>query len=185
MNKILRYRYLDYPLTYLSLILFILLMVFEIKSKSLVYLVISISFISRIFQYILLIKSLQSGHKLDISILITYFISHFVLFTSLYYLNYLIYGSEGFLYSGSPSSGNKLEIDNITQINSTQEFEKNISINLLNYTASTSFLVGHSEISVNTNFGKMINIFNMIDSVSLLGFLTSFIYSSISKKHQF
>ena len=62
---------------------------------------------------------------------------------------------------------------------SVKSFEDNIGINILNYTTSISFLVGHSEISVNTNFGKIINIFNMFDSATLLGYLISYIYSSL------
>jgi hypothetical protein len=132
-----------------------------------------------------LIQSLRQKYPLDISILITFFISHFTLFTSLYYLNYILYGSKGFLYSGSPSAGNNINPENLDQIKSEKDFKKNISINLLNYTASTSFLVGHNEISVNTTFGKVINIFNMIDSVTLIGFIVSFIYTSLTKKHRF
>ena len=174
--NILKFRSLDYPLTYISLLFLILISTYKIKSKNFVLITIILSLLSRIFQYSLFIKSLERNYRLDISILYTFFISHFTLFTTLYYYNYLLYGTEGFLYSGSPTSGNFIETEK--ELQSQKSFENNISINLINYTTSISFLVGHSEISVNTTFGKIVNIFNMIDSATLLGYLISYIYSS-------
>ena len=174
--NILKFRSLDYPLTYISLIFLILILTLKIKNKTFVLFTIIIASFSRIFQYTLFIKSLQRNYRLDISILYTFFITHFTLFTTLYYYNYLLFGTQGFLYSGSPTSGNSIET--VKEIQSQKSFEDNISINLINYTTSISFLVGHSEISVNTTFGKIINIFNMIDSATLLGYLISYIYSS-------
>ena len=175
--NILKFRSLDYPLTYTSLLFLILILFYKIKNKNFVLFNIILSLFSRIFQYSIFIKSLQKNYHLDISILYTFFITHFTLFTSLYYYNYLLFGTDGFLYSGSPSSGNRIETEK--EFRSKKSFEDNIGINILNYTTSISFLVGHSEISVNTNFGKIINIFNMFDSATLLGYLISYIYSSL------
>ena len=175
--NILKFRSLDYPLTYTSLLFLILILVYKIKNKTFDLFTIILSLFSRIFQYSIFIKSLQKNYHLDISILYTFFITHFTLFTSLYYYNYLLFGTDGFLYSGSPSSGNRIETEK--EFRSKKSFEDNIGINILNYTTSISFLVGHSEISVNTNFGKIINIFNMFDSATLLGYLISYIYSSL------
>lgn len=182
MLDIIKCRYVDYPLTLLALILFILVIHYRIRNKTVLMFLIILSLISRIFQYALLIQSLQKNYKLDISIMLSYFVTHFTLFTTLYYYNYVKYGSGGFLYSGSPTTGN--DVENVRELKSKIEFEKNIGINLLNYTASVTFLVGHNEIGVNTTFGKWVNIFNMIDSVSLLGFLVGFIYSSIKRIHK-
>jgi hypothetical protein len=109
--NILKFRSLDYPLTYTSLLFLILILVYKIKNKTFVLFTIILSLFSRIFQYSLFIKSLQKNYHLDITILFTFFISHFTLFTSLYYYNYLLFGTQGFLYSGSPSSGNRIETE--------------------------------------------------------------------------
>jgi hypothetical protein len=174
--SIYKYRKIDYPLSLLSFMFLLILIHYRIKNLQFIYFTVILSLISRVFQYYLLIESLRKGISMDFKILMTFFISHFALFTSLYYLNYILYEDNAFIYPGGKQPGDKV----INQ-EAKKHFEDNLGVNLFYYSANL-FFSGSGDIFANTSFAKIINIFNTIDSAGLIGFLISYIFHTFVKK---
>jgi hypothetical protein len=166
----------NFILTILSFSFFVIISSIEINNpafKTFVYLSVIISLMSRAFQYWIVFKHLKSKCSFNLLTLLSCYITHFSLFASLYHYNFLMFGNKAFIHTGGVLPGNELDTTDEWQVNSTKDFEKNIHINIIHFTAVTSFTVGYGDLSTNSKFGKIVNIFHMMDSFFLLGFLMS------------
>ena len=162
---------INFILVLLSLVFFLSIINCEIHRRKLfIKMTIIISAITRLFQYWFIIAIIKAGRcNINFFTLLSCYVTHYILFTSMYYLNYDIHGIHGFNFLGGPPPGN--DIDTIVHIKSASEFENNIHINLSYYTVVTSFMVGYNDVTARTKLAKLTNMIHMADAAFLLLFL--------------
>lgn len=165
-----RVETINYSLTCLACVLYLMMIKIDMDSprkKMFIYMSIIMSMIIRIFQYWFVFHNIRNNKcMLDFTTLFTCYIIHITLFSSLYYLNYKLYGLQSFTFIGGPLPGEPVKYNN-----SSKDFVDNINVNILYYTTTTSFAVGYGDITSRSTFSKLTTIVHMIDAAFLLIFL--------------
>jgi hypothetical protein len=165
-----RIESLDYSFSLLSVILYVFTIhgyhsrTRETNSRYLQACII-LALLCRLLQWRLIIHTIRSDSRcrLKFRVLFTFYICHYILFSGLYYLNYCRNGIGAFRVDVTP-----------------EEFDKDLHVNLAQYTTTISLVIGgHGDVIPANNFGKTVNIFHMIDASFLIGFLFVKLFESL------